>query len=150
MKKKQTIFFHNELPLIVNQLLIPKLTQNRIFTFFGPLGAGKTTIIKEILKKCGVSDIIISPTFNYVQHYKNSKGINFNHFDLYRIPDSDSFINAGFNEYLGQANTYTFIEWPEVIHEILQKKEFLSATCSIILSYNSEHPEARNIEIQST
>ena len=57
----------------------------RIFTFTGPLGAGKTTLVQALLKASDVRDVITSPTFTYVNIYTNEVGQKFYHFDLYRL-----------------------------------------------------------------
>ena len=63
-------FTLDQLEQIIKEHLIPKLKDCRIFTFKGPLGAGKTTMIKQFLKLSGVTDVITSPTFNYLNIYK--------------------------------------------------------------------------------
>ncbi|MCK9543009.1 MAG: tRNA (adenosine(37)-N6)-threonylcarbamoyltransferase complex ATPase subunit type 1 TsaE [Novosphingobium sp.] len=99
-------------------LLIPKY---KIFAFSGDLGAGKTTIIKKLLKKCGIQDVIVSPTYLYVNHYTNFQQKNFYHFDLYRIKDLKSFQEFGFHEILNQENSWAFIEWPDIINNLIYK-----------------------------
>lgn len=101
-----------------------------VFTFTGPLGAGKTTIIRELLTKLGVQDPVTSPTFTYVNVYSNNKGQKFYHFDLYRINTIDAFCDAGFDEYLFQPNSWAFIEWPEPIMPLLTHD-----TCNIHIDY---------------
>jgi len=91
-----------------------------IFTFIGSLGAGKTSLIRTILQQCGVKEIIASPTFTYMNMYVNEHGQIFYHFDLYRIQDIDSFIQAGFDEYLHVPHSFVFIEWPEVVMPLLK------------------------------
>lgn len=90
-----------------------------VFTFTGPLGAGKTTLVQSVLKACGVKEVIASPTFTYVNIYTNAQGQTFYHFDLYRITTVEEFLSLGFDEYLYQANSWAFIEWPEVIKSLL-------------------------------
>ncbi|HML19279.1 MAG TPA: tRNA (adenosine(37)-N6)-threonylcarbamoyltransferase complex ATPase subunit type 1 TsaE [Candidatus Dependentiae bacterium] len=101
-----------------------------VFTFTGPLGAGKTTIIRELLGRLGVHDPVTSPTFTYVNVYSNNEGQRFYHFDLYRINSLDAFCQAGFDEYLFQPNSWTFIEWPEPIMSLLTHD-----TCNIYIDY---------------
>lgn len=89
----------------------------RIFAFYGPLGAGKTTLIKKVialLLKVDTS-LITSPTFNYVNTYEN-KDQTVHHFDLYRLKNSASFEAMGFVDYLDQI---CFIEWPEIVSSLL-------------------------------
>ena len=62
---------------------------------------------------------MISPTFAYLATYKAADGQSVYHFDLYRLQSPDSFYEAGFDEYLYLPQSKIFIEWPEVIKEIL-------------------------------
>lgn len=104
-----------------------------IFTFTGTLGAGKTTLIKNLLRYAGIKEIILSPTFTYVIAYSNSKGETFYHFDLYRIGSLEEFIASGFDELLYSPRSWSFIEWPEVIMPLLTKK-----TCHVTIDYKGE------------
>ena len=91
-----------------------------VMTFTGSLGAGKTTLIRELLRYSGVRDEVIqSPTFNYVSIYTSPSGWRFYHFDLYRIKTLQDFNQAGFAEYLYEPQSYALIEWPEIIMPIL-------------------------------
>lgn len=117
----------------VAQMLKDKLYVSRIMTFTGPLGAGKTTLIKALLKQCGISETITSPTFNYVNSYKNQRGETFYHFDLYRIKDKNEFLAMGFDEYLQVPDSRVLIEWPEVIESLLTDE-----VCHISLDYALE------------
>lgn len=141
----------DQIPKIVKQYLIPKLKECRIITFSGPLGAGKTTIIQELLKTCGVKDVITSPTFNYVNTYKTDDGKIFNHFDLYRMPDLESFLNSGFDEYFYNDSrgkeSWNLIEWPEIINPLLQNSDLNKFVCNIYLNYDKDDFNHRIIEI---
>ena len=100
--------------------IVKQLLRYRHITFEGPLGAGKTTLIKQIGKQLGIpEDAITSPTFAYVQIYQASQGFKVYHFDLYRVGTIDSFIELGFDEYLNDPNGICLIEWPEVIKPLL-------------------------------
>lgn len=105
----------------------------KIFTFTGPLGAGKTTLIRELLQRCGIQQEITSPTFTYVNIYTNAQKETFYHFDCYRISSLDGFLAAGFDEYLYQPDSWAFIEWPELIMPILDH-----AACHISIDYLPE------------
>ena len=87
----------------------------KIFCFVGDLGAGKTTLVKKLLDRCGIKEDIVSPTFTLVNTYKNNQNIFFHHFDLYRIGSIDEFVQAGFNEYLHETNSRALIEWPRLL-----------------------------------
>jgi tRNA threonylcarbamoyladenosine biosynthesis protein TsaE len=101
-----------------------------VFTFTGPLGVGKSTIIRHMLSILGVEGPVTSPTFTYVNVYANEWGKKFYHFDLYRIPSLDDFCQAGFDEYLFQPNSWAFIEWPEPIMPLL-----MHDTCHVFIDY---------------
>lgn len=111
----------NDLPTVAHEL-IQYMPEQKIFAFSGPLGAGKTTLVQEMLKQLRVAGPIVSPTYTYVSVYQLSTGKTVYHFDLYRINTLDEFIVAGFDEYLYQSDSWCFIEWPEVINELLTDK----------------------------
>ena len=118
---KTEIFNETQVDQIAQQL-VDLMPHYKIFTFTGPWGAGKTTLIREILKKCGISQGVTSPTFTYLNAYENNKGQLFYHFDLYRINALDDFLMAGFEEYLYAPHSWTFVEWPAVIMPLLKEK----------------------------
>ena len=88
-----------------------------IFLFEGDLGAGKTTLIKEICSQLGVIDNVASPTFSIINEYLSSDGPIY-HFDFYRVKDIEEALAVGVEDYF-YANYYCFIEWPEIIMPIL-------------------------------
>jgi tRNA threonylcarbamoyladenosine biosynthesis protein TsaE len=92
--------------------------ENRIFAFYGTMGAGKTTIIKAICKALGAIDIVSSPTFTLVNEYRTSKGDTLYHIDFYRIKKQEEVFDFGIEEYL-TGESYCFMEWPELVEEIL-------------------------------
>lgn len=136
------------IPHIVTTLLMPQLSQKRIFTLSGPLGAGKTTIIKEFLHQCGITEIVTSPTFNYVNTYTTQDGKTFYHFDLYRIDSLDSFIATGFEELLFKHNSWCIIEWPHVINDLLNSPSLKTYVYSITLDYDPTNSSSRFIHIK--
>jgi tRNA threonylcarbamoyladenosine biosynthesis protein TsaE len=91
---------------------------NKIFAFYGAMGAGKTTIIKAICEVLGATDIISSPTFTLVNEYKTSDGETLYHIDFYRIKKQEEVFDFGVEEYL-TGSSYCFMEWPELVDEIL-------------------------------
>ncbi|MBP6869496.1 tRNA (adenosine(37)-N6)-threonylcarbamoyltransferase complex ATPase subunit type 1 TsaE [Candidatus Babeliales bacterium] len=128
-EKYELIFGVEDLPKVAQTIL--KSHQNiQVITLQGTLGAGKTTFAIELLKQLGVRGEMQSPTYTYVQLYKNDEGQNFYHFDLYRLPDKDAFLFAGFDEFLYQPNSLTLIEWPEIVVSLLDRN-----VCTIQLDY---------------
>lgn len=128
----EIIFEIEQLPQIA-KTLAAKLANCKIVTFTGPLGAGKTTMVKELLYLFGVKEDVVSPTFTYMNIYKNSDGKTFIHFDLYRVKTVEDFLMAGFDEYLIVPNSLCLIEWPEVIDSLLKPKG--SEVCHVSIDY---------------
>lgn len=129
MPTKTVVLSESELPILIDSLM-SLMKECSIFTFNGPLGAGKTTIIREMLKRSGITQKITSPTFAYINIYENEKGQHFYHFDLYRIESINQFLAAGFQEYLDVPDSWVFIEWPTIILPLIQEK-----LCSVTIDY---------------
>ncbi|MFH1644303.1 MAG: tRNA (adenosine(37)-N6)-threonylcarbamoyltransferase complex ATPase subunit type 1 TsaE [bacterium] len=138
----------NQIDEIVEKYLMPALNKYKIFAFYGPLGTGKTTLIKSFLRHCGVTDNITSPTFNYVNTYKNKQGQVFNHFDLYRINSIDDFIATGFDEFLNNPNEFNLIEWPSVIENLLESNDLKNKVFNVVLKHLPGNGRERFLEIQ--
>lgn len=100
---------------VANQLL--QLNQ-KIMLFNGPMGAGKTTLIKQICTQLGSNDSFSSPTYQLVNEYKFLSGKIY-HFDLYRLKSIEELLDIGFEDYL-QPNNFCFIEWPAFAQQFLQ------------------------------
>ena len=84
----------------------------------GEMGAGKTTLIKELLLHMSVIDNVSSPTFSIINEYSTIKDEIIYHMDLYRIKDIAELDNIGFFEYLESGRT-CLIEWGEMIEELI-------------------------------
>ena len=103
---------------------ISHIGEARVFAFYGKMGAGKTTFVKALCEELGVEDVITSPTFAIVNEYTlNSQFLSLTsqsifHFDFYRIKRIEEVYDMGYEDYF-YSGALCFIEWPELIEEIL-------------------------------
>ena len=102
---------------------IENIGDHRVFAFYGKMGAGKTTFIKAICEELGVEDVITSPTFAIVNEYTSHASLltphdSIFHFDFYRIKKLEEVYDMGFEDYF-YSGSPCFIEWPELIEEVL-------------------------------
>ena len=107
----------NELPDVARRLL-DQFADERFFAFFGSMGVGKTTLIKEICSQLGVEQNVCSPTFAIVNEYADRDGEPIYHFDFYRLKNLDEAYDIGYEEYF-YSGCYCFTEWTEKIEPIL-------------------------------
>jgi len=77
----------------------------------GELGAGKTTLVRGVLRALGHPGPVKSPTYTLVELYDVSR-LHLHHFDFYRFHDPREWIDAGFRESFN-GRTVSLIEWPE-------------------------------------
>lgn len=103
----------------VAEAILKAHPEERVFGFYGEMGAGKTTLIKALCRALGVRDVTSSPTFAIINEYWTEAGEPLYHFDFYRIDEPDDATRVGFEEYLYSGH-YCFIEWTEKVEEILQ------------------------------
>ncbi|MBZ9786550.1 tRNA (adenosine(37)-N6)-threonylcarbamoyltransferase complex ATPase subunit type 1 TsaE [Psychroflexus sp. CAK57W] len=90
--------------------------KSKYILFSGEMGSGKTTLIKELVKKLGSHHQVSSPTFSLVNEYEGENSVIY-HFDFYRIEDETEAYDMGFEDYLDDSH-YVFIEWPEKISNL--------------------------------
>ena len=95
------------------------LNGGEVVVLNGNLGSGKTFFIKNVCAQLGVSNVV-SPTFAIVnEHHGN---FHINHFDFYRINTERELYDIGFDDYLNNNNSITFIEWGKLFPGILPRK----------------------------
>ena len=102
-----------------------------VITLEGPVGAGKTSFVRALLRSLGVSGPIKSPTYTLVEPYLTSK-LYLYHYDLYRFFDPYEWVEAGFTDLFDGVNVH-LIEWPEKAASLLPP-----ADITIVLSYEGE------------
>lgn len=94
------------------------LVNQKTLLFYGQMGVGKTTLIKEICKQLEISDNISSPTFSLVNEYQTKNNDKVFHFDFYRIADEEEALDMGIDDYFYN-NDWCLVEWPENIKNLL-------------------------------
>lgn len=101
------------------QEFVEHIGDNKVFAFYGKMGAGKTTFIKAVCECLGVEDTVTSPTFAIVNEYQSTKvDYPIFHFDFYRIKKLEEVYDMGYEDYF-YGRGVCFIEWPELIEELL-------------------------------
>ena len=108
--------------------MLTTFSEERFFAFFGKMGVGKTTLIKEMCDVLGVTEVVCSPTFAIVNEYKierDRSGANdfmegepVYHFDFYRLKSVAEAYDIGYEEYF-YSGCYCFTEWTEKVEELL-------------------------------
>jgi len=118
--------------------LIQYKKDKNIICFYGEMGIGKTTFIKEICKNLLVEDTVSSPTFSIVNQYKAKENKIIYHFDFYRLETEEEVYDMGYEEYFFNGDL-CLIEWPEKIERLIPEE-----IVKVILTKNKEQ---RIIEI---
>lgn len=113
MKKNYTL---NQIKEIAKKVITN--TKHKVLLFYGEMGVGKTTLIKEILKQLKVTDNVSSPTFSLVNEYHTKDGNKIYHFDFYRVNSEEEALDIGVEEYF-YSNNLCLIEWPNKIKNLL-------------------------------
>lgn len=98
--------------------LLHELGECRVWLFDAPMGAGKTTLIKELTTALGVEEETSSPTFAIINEYYTAEGEPVYHFDAYRLESHDDLLNIGATDYL-YSGCYCFVEWPALFTPFL-------------------------------
>ena len=122
------------------EAIIANSGSSGVVAFFGEMGAGKTTLIREICEQLGVSDTVTSPTFALVNHYMSGNGADIYHFDFYRIEKLEEAYDLGYDEYF-DSGALCLVEWPEKIEQLLPPE-------TLKVNIKVTGPESRLITIQ--
>ena len=103
----------------VSKIIIDLIKQKNKVLFSGPVGSGKTTLIKNVMHNLGYNEHVSSPTFSVINEYAIDYKMIY-HMDLYRIKKEDELYEIGFEEYLRNGNL-CLIEWPEIAIKMIDK-----------------------------
>ncbi len=123
----------------ISSEIILRSSSARLFAFYGEMGAGKTTLILNLLKVVGVSEGGSSPTYSIVNEYASENNGPVFHFDFYRIESIEEVYDIGYEDYL-YSGSYCFMEWPERITELLPD--------DVVKVFIEEHENFRKIRME--
>jgi tRNA threonylcarbamoyladenosine biosynthesis protein TsaE len=129
------------------------LLPGQIISLIGDLGAGKTVFTKGLAKGLGVKQNVSSPTFNIMRLYEIRKAVankeikKFCHIDAYRIENEFEVIDVGAEDFIGQKDTITVVEWADKIRDILPSR---ATTINIKILDNNERQIIIDEKKQST
>lgn len=122
--------------------LRPELAGNGalVVLFEGDLGAGKTTLVRGILRGLGHEGRVPSPTYTLIEPYRLPTGERVQHLDLYRLGDAEELEYLGWRDWLG-ARGLLLVEWPERAADLMQH-----AHLKVVIEF---HGEARRVHLQA-
>jgi len=109
---------YSEENIVEASRLVIKESKTNHYFIKGIVGAGKTTLIKQICHELGVKETVSSPTFSIINEYKG-KNTTIYHMDLFRLDDNKEIYNLGILEYLDN-NNLIIIEWPEILLNVFK------------------------------
>lgn len=125
--------------------IITYLSPGNLIALSGPMGSGKTTLVKKIIELLQVKDMISSPTYSYLNRYQgifHGKKIMINHADLYRVRD-DQLEELAILDFLYRDTDLSFVEWPDILQ--LDKK---ANVIFVSLDYLNDLKNQRNIIVK--
>ena len=93
---------------------VVKNCQSKNYFIKGIVGAGKTTLVKEICVGMRIKDNENSPTYSLINEYLTEKGSSIFHMDLFRLENKNEIHDLGIMDYF-ETNNIIIIEWPEIL-----------------------------------
>ena len=99
--------------------IVPLIKENKKILFYGEMGSGKTTMIKELVKLLGSRNEVSSPTFALINLYELNTDEDIVHFDLYRLKDEQELFSIGAIDYI-ESNNICLIEWPQLVEPFIE------------------------------
>ncbi len=98
--------------------VLAQFGNKKVWAFYAPMGAGKTTFIHALCNVLQVTDVVSSPTFAIINEYTSPRFTTIYHMDWYRLKSEEEAINAGVEDALQQGDL-SLVEWPEKVPDLL-------------------------------
>ena len=107
----------------IGEDLASRLRDGMLVSLVGPLGSGKTTLVKGIAKGLLITDVIVSPSYVLAREYKGRLALH--HIDAYRVGSLAELAEVGLDAYLPPDRGVTVVEWPERIDGLVEASDTL-------------------------
>jgi tRNA threonylcarbamoyladenosine biosynthesis protein TsaE len=139
MQKDFSISTIEDLPNIAKSI-IALFDGPQIICLNGQMGAGKTTLVKALIAELGANDAGSSPTFALINAYDSEKNGSIYHLDLYRLNYTSEALDIGIEDLI-YGKQWCFIEWPDKILELMDKK-------TVFIDIDAHENGTRSIKIK--
>jgi len=126
--------------LALGAALATTLTPGMNVWLEGDLGAGKTTLVRGLLRAAGETGPVKSPSYTIVEVHAIS-GLHFYHFDFYRFNQAEEYLDAGLDEYFSETGV-CLVEWPDKARPYLPDAD-LRIALSVVVDGSNEGRLAR-------
>ena len=120
--------------------LAPTVGNGMLISLIGPLGSGKTTLVKGLARGLLITDIVVSPSYLLAREYQGR--IALHHIDAYRISTLKELAEVGLDELLPPTSGVTAVEWPSRVEGIVDLSD-------IIVRIELLDNQARRVQISS-
>ena len=99
------------------------ITDGTVISLIGPLGSGKTTLVKGLARGLLVTDIVVSPSYLLAREYSGKMVLH--HIDAYRVSTLGELAEVGLDEFLPPTSGVTAVEWPSRVEGIVEVSDII-------------------------